>query len=260
MSDPRVIAAQEGAVGTITLNHPKANSYDLAFMKDLDAAIKSVRENDEVKVVVVKSALDKFFSAGADIKAFQANSSDDNLKMIRFAHKTLARIAEIPKVFIAAIGGHALGGGLEMALACDLRTAGDGAYNIGLPEITLGLLPGNGGTQRLPRLIGRTKALAMMLSGEPVSPKRAHELGIVDILFPQETHAQDTMAYAQKLASGATLAMAHIKRCVHEGMDRPLDEALELERELIAPLFESRDAKEGFAAFAEKRAPVYVGR
>ncbi len=260
MSDPRVITAQEGAVGTITLNHPKANSYDLAFMKDLDAAIKWARENDEVKVVVVKSALDKFFSAGADIKAFQANSADDNLKMIRFAHKTLARIAEIPKVFIAAIGGHALGGGLEMALACDLRTAGDGAYNIGLPEITLGLLPGNGGTQRLPRLIGRTKALAMMLSGEPVSAKRAHELGIVDFLFPQETYAQDTMAYAQKLAAGATLAMAHIKRCVHEGMDRPLDEALELERELIAPLFESRDAKEGFAAFAEKRAPVYVGR
>ncbi len=144
--------------------------------------------NDAVKVVVVKSALDKFFSAGADIKAFQANSTEDNLKMIKFAHKTLAKIAEIPKVFIAAIGGHALGGGLEMALACDLRTAGDGAYNIGLPEITLGLLPGNGGTQRLPRLIGRTTALAMMISGEPVSPKRAHELGIVDFLYPQETH------------------------------------------------------------------------
>ncbi len=260
MSDARVIAAQEGAVGTITLNHPKANSYDLAFMRDLDAAIDAMRSNDAVRVVVMKSALEKFFSAGADIKAFAANSADDNMRMIRFAHKALAKIAETPKVFIAAINGHALGGGLEMALACDLRTAADASYNIGLPEITLGLLPGNGGTQRLPRLIGRTKALAMMISGEPVTPKRAHELGIVDFLFPAETHLADTMAYARKLASGATLAMASIKRCVHEGIERPLDEALELERELIAPLFESRDAKEGFAAFAEKRAPVYLGK
>ena len=164
MADARVIADQEGAVGTITLNHPKANSYDLAFMQDLDAAIEWVRTKDSVKIVVVKSALDKFFSAGADIKAFQANTTADNMKMIHFAHKTLAKIADLPKVFIAAIGGHALGGGLEMALACDLRTAGDGPYNLGLPEITLGLLPGNGGTQRLPRLIGRTKALAMMIS------------------------------------------------------------------------------------------------
>jgi enoyl-CoA hydratase/carnithine racemase len=260
MADARVIADQEGAVGTITLNHPKANSYDLAFMQDLDAAIEWVRTKESVKVVVVKSALDKFFSAGADIKAFQANTTADNMKMIHFAHKTLAKIADIPKVFIAAIGGHALGGGLEMALACDLRTAGDGQYNLGLPEITLGLLPGNGGTQRLPRLIGRTKALAMMISGEPVPPKRAHELGIVDFLFPQESYLADTMAYAQKLSQGATLAMANIKRCVYEGMELPLSEALELERGLIAPLFDSADAKEGFTAFAEKRQPQYTGR
>ncbi|HET9886730.1 MAG TPA: enoyl-CoA hydratase-related protein, partial [bacterium] len=150
--------------------------------------------------------------------------------------------------------------GLEMALACDLRTAGDGQYNLGLPEITLGLLPGNGGTQRLPRLIGRTKALAMMISGEPVPPKRAHELGIVDFLFPQESYLADTLAYAQKLSQGATLAMANIKRCVYEGMELPLSEALELERGLIAPLFDSADAKEGFTAFAEKRQPQYTGR
>ena len=260
MADSRVIADQEGAVGTITLNHPKANSYDLAFMQDLDAAIEWVRTKDSVKVVVVKSALDKFFSAGADIKAFQANTTADNMKMIHFAHKTLAKIADLPKVFIAAIGGHALGGGLEMALACDLRTAGDGQYNLGLPEITLGLLPGNGGTQRLPRLIGRTKALAMMISGEPMPPKRALEYGIVDFLFPQESYLADTMAYAQKLSSGATLAMANIKRAVYEGMELPLSEALEFERSLIAPLFDSADAKEGFRAFAEKRQPVYTGR
>jgi enoyl-CoA hydratase/carnithine racemase len=260
MSETRVIAAQDGAVGTITLNHPKANSYDLAFMKDLDAAFETVRRNDAIKVVVVKSALEQFFCAGADIKAFQANTTDANLKMIRFAHGALRKMAETPKIFIAAINGHALGGGLEIALACDLRFAGDGSFRIGLPEVTLGLLPGNGGTQRLPRLIGATKALDLMITGEPVSPKRAFELGIVDRLFPQASLLTDTMAYARKIAGGATLAIAKIKEAVYEGLDKPLDEALEMERELIAPLFESQDAKEGFTAFAEKRQPVYSGR
>jgi enoyl-CoA hydratase/carnithine racemase len=260
MSDPRVIAAQDGAVGTITLNHPKANSYDLTFMKDLDSAIESMRQNTAVKVVVMKSGLEKFFSAGADIKAFQENTTEDNMKMIRFAHQTLRKMSETPKMFIAAVEGHALGGGLEMALACDLRFAGDGSFRLGLPEVTLGLLPGNGGTQRLPRLIGRTKALDMMVTGEPVDPQTAFELGIVDRLFPQGSVLEETMTYARKLAGGATLAIAKIKEVIYEGLERPLDDALELEREMIQPLFESNDAKEGFAAFNEKRQPVYTGR
>lgn len=260
MSDPRVIPAQDGAVGTITLNHPKANSYDIHFMEDLDAAIDSMNGNDAVKVVVMKSALEKFFSAGADIKAFQANTTDENMKMIRFAHQALRKMADSPKIFLAAISGHALGGGLEMALAADLRFAADGDFRIGLPEATLGLLPGNGGTQRLPRLVGRTRALDMMITGQPVGPKEAHDLGIVDRLFPADTFLEDTMKYARRIASGATLAIAKIKQAVYEGMELPLDEALALERELIGPLFESRDAKEGFTAFAEKRQPVYTGR
>jgi enoyl-CoA hydratase/carnithine racemase len=260
MSDPKVVAAQDGAVGTITLNHPKANSYDIHFMKDLDAAIEAMNGNDSVKAVVVQSGLDKFFSAGADIKAFQANTTEENMKMIRFAHQALRKIGDSPKVFIAAVEGHALGGGLEMALACDLRFAAEGDYRIGLPEVTLGLLPGNGGTQRLPRLVGRTKALDLMVSGQPVGPQEAHRIGIVDRLYPAETFRDETMKYAQRLASGATLAAAKIKQAVYEGMELPLDEALKMERELIGPLFESQDAREGFAAFAEKRQPVYTGR
>ena len=260
MSDPRVIAAASGAIGTITLQHPKANSYDLAFMKELDAAIESHVNSSAVKVVVMKSGLDKFFSAGADIKAFQANSSEQNMQMIRFAHNTLRKMANSPKVFIAAINGHALGGGLEMALACDLRFAGDGNFMLGLPEVTLGLLPGNGGTQRLPRLIGRTKALDMMITGTPVDPKTAHELGFVDKLFPPDRLLDETMSYANKLAAGATLAIGRIKQAVYEGMEVSLDEALSLERDLMAPLFETADAKEGIAAFAEKRQPTYTGR
>jgi enoyl-CoA hydratase/carnithine racemase len=260
MSELRVIPAQEGAVGTITLNHPKANSYDIHFMRDLDAAIESMNANDAVKVVVVKSGLEKFFSAGADIKAFQANTTGENMKMIRFAHKALRKMGDSPKVFIAAVGGHALGGGLEMALACDLRFAADGDFRMGLPEVTLGLLPGNGGTQRLPRLIGRTKALDLMITGRAVAPQEAHGLGFVEKLFPAETYLEDTMKYARQLASGATLAVAKIKQCVNEGMELPLNEALKLERELIEPLFDTSDAKEGFTAFAEKRQPQYTGR
>ncbi len=260
MSDVRVIAAQEGAVGTITLNHPKANSYDLRFMQELDAAIESQVANGAVKVVVVRSALEKFFSAGADIKAFQANTTDANMKMIRFAHAALAKMGSSPKIFIAAINGFALGGGLEMALACDLRFASDADYKLGLPEVTLGLLPGNGGTQRLPRLVGRTKALDLMITGRTVGPQEALELGIVDRVLPAAELAAETMKYAARLASGATLAIGRIKQAVMEGMDLPLDDALALERELMAPLFETQDAKEGIAAFAEKRQPTYVGR
>jgi enoyl-CoA hydratase/carnithine racemase len=260
MSDARVVAAQEGAVGTITLNHPKANSYDLRFMQELDLAIESHLANDAVKVVVMRSALEKFFSAGADIKAFQANTTDANMKMIRFAHVTLAKMGSSPKVFIAAINGFALGGGLEMALACDLRFASDADFKLGLPEVTLGLLPGNGGTQRLPRLVGRTTALDLMITGRAVSPNEALELGIVDRVFPAAELQAETMKYATRLASGATLAIGRIKQAVFEGLDLPLDDALALERELMAPLFDTQDAKEGIAAFAEKRQPTYTGR
>jgi enoyl-CoA hydratase/carnithine racemase len=260
MSDPRVTAALDGAVGTITLNHPKANSYDLRFMQDLDAAVEEHLANDRVKVVVLRSALEKFFSAGADIKAFQANTTDQNMKMIRFAHGTLRKMGTSPKIFLAAINGFALGGGLEMALACDLRFAAEGDYKVGLPEVTLGLLPGNGGTQRLPRLVGRTKALDLMITGRIVGPAEALQLGLVDRLFPAADLAAETMKYAARLASGATLAIGRIKQAVMEGMDLPLDDALALERELMAPLFDTADAKEGIGAFAEKRQATFTGK
>jgi enoyl-CoA hydratase/carnithine racemase len=182
------------------------------------------------------------------------------MAMIRFAHNTLSKMAASNKVFIAAINGHALGGGLEMTLACDLRFAAEGKYYLGLPEATLGLLPGNGGTQRLPRLIGANKALAMMITGERIGPEEAHRIGLVNKLFPADQLQAETEAYAQKLAAGATLAMGAIKRCVYDGMQMDLAAGLGLERQLIEPLYDSEDAAEGFAAFAEKRPPAYKGR
>ncbi len=260
MPDPVVVFSKSDSLGYITLNRPPANSYDLGFMQDLDAAVEAANGDAGVKVVLLRSASEKFFSGGADIKAFLANTTAANMGMIRTAHRALDKMAASSKVYLAAIGGHAMGGGLEMALACDLRFAAEGKYRLGLPEVTLGLLPGNGGTQRLPRLIGANKALEMMLTGETVTPEEALRLGIVNRLFPAEKLMEEAEAYARRLAAGATLAVGQIKRAVYQGVTMKLRDALALERELIEPLFDTADAKEGLAAFAEKRQPVYQGK
>ncbi len=260
MTEPVVTFARRDAVGHIILDRPPANSYEIGFMRDLDAAIDAAEADGAVRVVILRSASDRFFSAGADIKAFMANDTTANMAMIRLAHATLARMAASDRIYIAAINGHALGGGLEMALACDLRFAAEGQYALGLPEVTLGLLPGNGGTQRLPRLIGANRALAMMITGERVGPEEALRLGLVNRLFPAASLLEETEAYASALAAGASLAVGAIKRCVYDGLNMDLAASLAYERQLIEPLFGSEDAAEGFAAFAEKRAPAYRGR
>ncbi|TCJ14859.1 enoyl-CoA hydratase/isomerase family protein [Rubrobacter taiwanensis] len=248
---------REGDVGFVTLDRPPANSYDYEFMRELGESVRAAAADGECRVVVVRSASEKFFSAGADVKAFNANTTEQNMEMIRLAHENLAWMARVPKVFIAQIAGNALGGGLEIALACDLRFGAEGEYYLGLPEVTLGLLPGNGGTQRLPRLIGWSRALDLMVTGRRLSPAEAHELGILDYLYPAGELEERTLEYARALAGGAGQAIGQIKVAVHEGLDRPLDDALRLERELIESLFQSPDAQEGVRAFAEKRKPRF---
>src|SRR3954452_5136890 len=175
----------DGAIGYITLDKPPANSYDKDFMDELGQAVDVAAADEALKVIIVRSASKRFFSAGADIKAFMANDTATNMAMIERGHEVLASIARIPKVFIAQIEGHALGGGLEIALACDLRFGARGDFKLGVPEVTLGLLPGNGGTQRLPRLIGVPQALDLMVTGRQLSPGEAHSLGILNRLFPE---------------------------------------------------------------------------
>jgi enoyl-CoA hydratase/carnithine racemase len=209
---------------------------------------------------VLRSASEKFFSAGADVKAFKENTVEANMEMIRASHETLSSIATIPKVFIAEINAHALGGGLEIALACDLRFAADGDYRLGTPEVTLGVLPGNGGTQRLPRLIGWSRALDLMVTGRTVTPSEARELGIIDAVFAVDALREKTNEYARRLAAGATKAIGNIKLAVHEGIALGLDAGLEREQELVEELFSSDDGREGIAAFAEKRTPAFSGR
>jgi enoyl-CoA hydratase/carnithine racemase len=251
-------SAEEG-IGQVTLDKPPANSYDLGFIEELAEAVREAAADDAVKVVVVRSASEKFFSAGADVKAFNENTVEANMEMIRVSHETLSSIAAIPKVFIAEINAHALGGGLEIALACDLRFAAEGDYRLGTPEVTLGVLPGNGGTQRLPRLIGWSRALELMITGRTVTPAEAHELGIVNTVFPADQLRERTLEYARGLAGGATRAIGNIKLAVHEGLAAGLDGGLERERELVEELFSSEDGREGIAAFAEKRKPVFSG-
>ena len=259
MPETLVNFSSKDAVGFITLDRPPANSFEISFMRDLDAAIMLADDAAEIKVIIVKSASEKFFSAGADIKAFHANDVAGNVELIHLSHQTLDKIAASQKVFIAAINGHALGGGLEVALACDLRFAAVGSYTIGLPEVTLGLLPGAGGTQRLLRLIGASRALELMITGERVSPENALQLGIINRLFPAERLLYETEIFARQLAEGATVAIGAIKKAVHRGANSEFRAGLSLERELMEMLFHTDDAQEGFAAFAEKRPPVYRG-
>lgn len=259
MPEPLVEFSSKDAVGFITLDRPPANSFETGFMRDLDAAIMVADDAADIKVIIVKSASEKFFSAGADIKAFHANDVAGNVELIHLSHQTLDKIAASQKVFIAAINGHALGGGLEVALACDLRFAAAGSYTIGLPEVTLGLLPGAGGTQRLSRLIGASRALELMITGERVSPENALQLGIVNRLFPAERLLYETETFARQLAEGATVAIGAIKKAVHLGANSEFRAGLALERDLMEMLFHTDDAQEGFAAFAEKRPPVYRG-
>jgi enoyl-CoA hydratase/carnithine racemase len=242
------------SVAYVTLDNPPANSYDLAFMQafaaDVDEAIAS-----DARVVVVRSASEKFFSAGADVKRFLDGDVDANMEMIRTSQAAFRRMAAAEQVFIAYIAGHALGGGLEIALACDLRYASEGGYKLGTPEVTLGLLPGNGGTQRLTRLIGASRALELLLTGRTFGPEEAQQWGLVAELCDEDGLRER----AERLAAGPALAVAAIKRCVHEGGQLPLDEGLALEAELMESLFRSKDATEGLTAFVEKRKPEFVG-
>jgi enoyl-CoA hydratase/carnithine racemase len=244
------------ADGRIVLDKAPANSYDIGFMRELGEAVDAASADPGVRVVVVSSAAEKFFSAGADIKTFLANDVEANMEMIRVAHDSLGRMAASDKLFVAWIEGHALGGGLEIALACDLRYGAYEGYRVGTPEVTLGLLPGNGGTQRLPRLIGLGPALDLLLTGRQLQPEEARDLGVLNGLFGSDADFEEHVA---KLAAGPPLAIAAIKRAAHEGSQMSLDDGLALERELIEQLFRSQDAREGLSAFTEKRKAAFTG-
>nr|WP_054670656.1 enoyl-CoA hydratase/isomerase family protein [Calditerricola satsumensis] len=251
---------KQGKIAMIHLNNPPANSYDHELYKQLEQAIKEVRFDSNIKVAVLVSDVPKFFSAGADIKFLREADPYYKTQFCLHCNETLDMIARSPQVFIACLEGHTVGGGLEMALACDLRFMGDQAGKIGLPEVTLGVLPGTGGTQRLARLVGPSKALHLCITGELLTPQQAKEIGLVDEVWPQAEVRQRTLEYAERLASSATYAISNIKLSIMNGIEMPLNVAIRYEGELQNLLFRSEDAKEGLSAFLEKRTPQFAGR
>ena len=253
---------KEGGVGVIVLDRPPANSYDYGFLRAFAAAIDDARVDPDIKsALVVASASEKFFSAGADVGAFAAGTPRSRFMTALMAHEAFRKMENTPLVFIAAIAGHCLGGGLELALACDLRFAAEGGYQIGLPEVNLGLFPGSGGTQRLPRLVGLSKGLDMIANATTLKPDEAKEAGIVDRLFPDAAACRaGAVEYAARLAAGPGVAIGHAKLAIQQGFGAPLDLGLAIEREAIGRVFVSEDAEEGITAFKEKRKAEFKGR
>lgn len=249
-------------VAVLTLACPPANTYSYEMMRELDDAILRARFDPHVQVLVLTGLGDKFFCAGADVGMLEAADPEWKYWFCLHANETLLRLEHTPKLVIAAINGHAVGGGLEIALAADLRWARAGGGKIGLPEVALGVLPGTGGTQRLTRVLGKAKALELMCSGDKLSVEEAAELGLVHEVFDEPDFLAAVLERAEKFCTPAKAAMAvgHIKRAVHSGAEMALEQGLALERELQAKLFASEDAREGLRAFREKRAPRFSGR
>ena len=272
MKDERTLVRYEASSGVavLTLDDPPVNGYTHPMMRQLDDAILRARFDESVHVLVLRGAGEKFFCAGANIEMLGAVTAEFKYYFCLHANETLNRLEQTPKLVIAALNGHTVGGGLEIALAADIRIAraGSGANagsgKIGLPEVNLGVLPGTGGTQRLARVLGKSRAIRYMATGETFSFERGLELGLVDELW--DGSFEEWWAKVMDFARGfippgkAAKAVGLIKRAVQTGIEIPFESALGLERELQQQLFQSEDAKEGLAAYVEKRTPKFRGR
>ena len=252
----------ENGLAWVEMNDPPANTYTYEMMRQLDEAILRARMDENVHVIMLRGAGEKFFSAGANIKMLASVTPEFKYYFCLHANETLMRLEHTPKLVIAALNGHTVGGGLEIALAADIRLARRDAGKIGLPEVALGVLPGTGGTQRLSRLIGKSRAIEMMATGRTFSFEEAEEIGLVNQVLGRDTFFEEVTAYAQQFVppQKASRAVGRIKRSVCSGLDMSLAEGLALERELQFDLFKSEDAHEGLKAYVEKRTPKFKAK
>ena len=256
--------AMEG-VAVIELCNPPMNCFTFEMMHELDEAILKARFDDEVHAIVLCGAGEKVFCAGGDIRMLHAVAPGFRYAFLLHAGETLDRLEHTPKLVIAALNGHTVGGGLEIALAADLRIARKGAGRIGLPEVKLGLMPGIGGTKRLARLVNPSRAIELMVTGELMSFEEAQRLGLVNDIWEApstEEFMEKVLQYARGFGPPrrAAKAIGHIKRAVQTGNDLPVEAAQALERELEQSLFQSEDAKEGLGAYLGKRKPEFRGK
>ncbi len=264
MPNGKITYASGQGLALLTLCNAPANGYSHEMMLDLDKAILQARFDDEVQVIVLAGQGEKFFCAGADIGMLGGVTPTFKYQFCLHANETLLRLENSSMLVVAALGGHCVGGGLEVALAADLRWARKGSGKCGLPEVSLGVLPGTGGTQRLGRIVGASKAITLMATAEVFDYDRAQDLGLVD----EQLEADDDAAFIQGVLqkartfcspTRASMSVGLIKRAIKSGLDLPLESGLALERELQQRLFQSDDAKEGIAAFKEKRKPEFKG-
>jgi enoyl-CoA hydratase/carnithine racemase len=249
----------DGHVGVLRIDRPPANAHNLDMILELQRAVEAVRFDETVRVAMLGSESEDFFSTGYDIEDLQEESGRHIGKASQTSKEVIMKMRTTDTLFIAVVDGHCMGGGLEFALACDLRFIGnDPDYNLGVPEVNLGLIPGEAGTQLLPRYVGRSKALRMMVTGETVSPEEAHDVGLMDELHPPGEVGDAALGFAREIVGMPNRAVGFDKLAVNEGTELPLWDALAHERELQNQLFDTPGAEEGISAFLDKRDPDFV--
>src|SRR5712672_2539132 len=252
----------DGGVAVIEMCDPPANTYTYEMNRQLCEAILKARMDNDVYVIVLTGVGDKFFSAGANIKMLASVDPTFKYYFCLHANEMLLRLEHTPKLVIAAINGHCVGGGLEIAMAADLRIARKEAGKIGLPEVNLGVLPGTGGTQRLSRMVGKSKAIELMVTGNTFTFEEAKDMGIINDIYERDNFMENIMEYARQFTppNKAAKAVGNIKRSVQSGWEIPMESALAIERELQQRLFARDDAKEGLAAYVEKRPATFKAK
>jgi enoyl-CoA hydratase len=247
-------------IGTLSVNRPEAlNALNIGTLHELQEAFRELENNPEVRVVILTGAGDRAFVAGADISEMKDMNCLEAIRFSELGHATLEQIEGLRKVVIAAVNGFALGGGMEIALACDFIYASEKA-KLGTPEVTLGVFPGWGGTQRLPRLIGKGKGKELIFTGAMISASEAKDLGIVNRVFPAESLMEETRKVAEKIASNGPIAVQLAKTTVNRGYDVGLKEGCHMEALSFGTCFTTKDQKEGMTSFIEKRKPQFKGK
>lgn len=252
----------DNGVAIVEINRPPVNSYTTDLLKELDAAILDARFDDTVHAIVITGKVEKFFSAGADINMLSSKPLAFKNNFALHGHEVLMRLENTPKIIIAAINGHAVGGGLEIAMACDIRIAKKEGGRVGLAEINLGVMPGMGGTQRLPRLVGKSRAMELCATGRQIAFEEARDMGLIHEIFDRENFMEQVLDYARQfiVPNKSSLAVGKVKRAIQTGLELSLPDGLAFERELLAQTFGSEDGQEGINAYREKRTAKFQGK
>jgi len=260
MAYETILVEQSDRIATITLNRPPMNPISTRMIEEVDDALNGIESNAEIRAVILTGTGEKAFCAGADVTEFGQAFAEGRVKELTMTrHKVFTRIERFPKPVIAALNGYALGGGCELAMSCHLRLMADTA-TVGQPEINLGIIPGYGGTQRLPRLVGRTRAYELLLLGDRISAQRALEIGLVNKVSPAAALMNDARELASRLARQAPIAVKLVIDCVNRGLETTIENALEIEADNITAVSSTEDAMEGVMAFLGKRPPEFKGK